>query len=1027
MTLHVPTKHYLRILTAFIMTNYRKFNNIAGWLCFLAASFVYISTIEPTASFWDCGEFIATSYKLEVGHQPGAPLFLMMGKVFSLFAGGNVEKVPVMINIMSALMSAGAIMFLFWTITHFVRKIVVKEGEITQAQQIMILGSGFIGALAYTFTDSFWFSAVEGEVYATSAFFTAVVFWAMLKWEECADEKHSVRWIILIAYLMGLSIGVHLLNLLTIPALAFIYYFRRYKTTGWGIVAASAVGMGVLLFVQYGVVPGIVVIASWFEKFFVNTLHFGFGSGVLFYAVLAIAGLTYAVIFTHKKKKPLWNTVTLCLIFIIIGYSSFAQLVVRSDADTPMDEGDPQNVFSLLSYLGREQYGDRPLVYGPYYNAKYIGSEAGSESYYPDAVSKTYKSGGHKDIPKYDPNDCTVFPRMFSTNGSHIKIYKEWEAIKSDRKPTFGENLDFFFSYQIGFMYWRYFMWNFAGRQNDIQGEAAGGPLNGNWISGINFYDSWRLGPQDKLMYNTEHNKGRNKFYLLPMILGFIGLYYHFKKHWRDSLVVMLLFVITGIAIVVYLNQNPMQPRERDYAYAGSFYAFAIWIGLGTLAVIDLLKKRMKEIQAGIIGTVVCASVPFVLVKDGWDDHDRSGRFTARDFAYDYLMSCAPNAILFTNGDNDTFPLWYAQEVENIRTDVRVVNLSLFNTDWYVNQMRRKAYESDVLPISIPLEKYVADERNYIPFVDHKFKDAMELKDLVKFVCSEDPDAKVKTNAGVSLNFIPVKKFKLTIDSATVVDNGTVPKELAGKIAKTMEWEIEHAYITKADLIILDMLATNNWKRPMYFAITVGSDSYMNLESYFQLEGLAYRIVPVKNDPNPDQQYGRILTNAMYDNLMNKYHWGGMKNPKVYLDENILRMTMNMRNNFARLAEQLLQEGKKDSAVKVLNKSLEEMPEVTVPFNIFLLRYPDLYYRAGDIAKGDELIKRLTEIYASDLNVMLQMKGENARKVERQQQQSAAVLQELKKYANQNHRDSLAKIIDAHLMDSYQQFNTRKK
>ncbi len=1018
------------------MKSFQKANNLAGWIVFAIASTVYLLTIEPTASFWDCGEFIATAFKLEVGHPPGAPLFLILGRIVSLFAGNDLSKVPVMINALSAIASGFTILFLFWTITHFARKLLAPDGNFQPAKIILILGSGAVGAMAYTFSDSFWFSAVEGEVYASSSFFTAIVVWAMLKWENAADEKHANRWLILIAYLMGLSIGVHLLNLLAIPSLAFIYYFRKYKPSTKGIILTAIIGMLILGLVQAGVIPWVVILGSYFDLFFVNTLRLPFGSGIIVYAILVITGITAGLYYTRQKNKPLWNTVILCVTFIIIGYSSFAQILIRSAANPPMDENNPENPFTLRSYLDREQYGDRPLLYGQYYTAKYIDQEEGamtfrvrsddekrvlkekyenkliSKSEYEELIKDQYIEAGRKTIPVYNPEDCTIFPRMFSSQGSHVNAYKEWAGIKGDKTPTFAQNLKFFFAYQVNWMYWRYFMWNFTGRQNDVQGH--GNITDGNWISGIPFIDKIFLGPQDKIPPSMTKNKAMNKFYFLPFILGMIGLVYHFSRNKKDSLVVLLLFFFTGLAIVLYLNQTPYQPRERDYAYAGSFYAYAMWIGLGVLAVADFISKKIKisVIASAGIAILLCSSVPFVMGKDGWNDHNRSGRRTSRDFAYDYLNSCAPNAILFTNGDNDTFPLWYAQEVEGIRTDVRVVNLSLLNTDWYIDQMKRKAYDSDPVPFSLTSDKYVQGTRDYIPFYDKKIKDYVPLSDLIDFIGSENPQAKVRTQGGNELNFYPAKKFSIPVDSATVVNNGTVPKDLAGQVVNAVEWEIDKNYLMKADIMILDLLAHNNWKRPVYFAITVGNDSYMNLEDYFQLEGLAYRLVPIKSKTK-DGQTGRIYSDITYKNLMEKFKWGGMDNPKVYLDENNLRMTMNFRNNFARLAYTLLGEGKKDSATKVLDRCVEVMPESTVPYNIFMLRIAEMYYRAGAIEKANKIARRLAEVYEQDLNYYFTLKGKFLKSVERDLQQAMAVENELLRISKEARQQELAADIEA--------------
>ncbi|MBK6836878.1 MAG: DUF2723 domain-containing protein [Bacteroidetes bacterium] len=910
----------------------------------------------------------------------------MLARIFILFGGDNVASYPIAVNILSALMSSFTILFLFWTITALARKIVIGKGEITSDKIIAVMGAGLVGALAYTFTDSFWFSAVEGEVYASSSFFTAIVFWAIFKWENAADEPHNLRWLILIAYLMGLSIGVHLLNLLTIPALAFVIYFRKFKVSTKGIIYTSVLGVLVLGFIQYGIIQGAITLAGTFDRIFVNGFGLPYGSGIIFYGLLIVVATIWGLIYTKKKNHPIWNTAILCFVFIMIGYSSFAQIVIRSAANPPLDENNPENVFNFISYLKREQYGERPLFFGQYYNARVIDQKVGDDTWAKIDGEKKYVKGPSKIEPIYEQDKTTVFPRMWSNQQSHINEYKKWADIKGDRTPTFNENLKFFFVYQMGEMYWRYFMWNFVGRQNDLQGP--GGITKGNWISGIKFIDEMRLGPQDNLPESITNNKARNVMYFLPFLLGIIGMIYHYSRDNKDAWVVMLLFFFTGIAIVIYLNGGPLQPRERDYAYAGSYYAFAIWIGLGVLSLYEFLRKRVPGTAAAVVTTVLClAAVPAVMAKAEWNDHNRSDRYTSRDFATDYLNSCDRNAILFTNGDNDTFPLWYVQEVEGVRTDVRVVNLSLLNTDWYVDQLKRKYYDSDPITISWTQDKYRLGRRDYIPFYDRGIKEPVEIKELVDFMGSDEAQAKARTNSGEEINYFPTKNVKLTVDAAEVLANGAVAKEDADKIVKVMEWTLDGNYLMKNDLMILNILANNHWKRPIYFATTVGSENYLNLEPYFQLEGLTYRIVPIRTESKSEMVPGRVNTNIMYNNVMTKFVWGNMKNPDVYLDENNMRMTTNFRINFSRLAEELMNENKKDSAIKVLDKCVEEMPDKTIHYNYFMTKIAELYYRAagaynrqdtlmtGDteisrknelIAKGNAISERITAIYGDN-------------------------------------------------------------
>ena len=1011
---------------------YKKINTLTGWAVFLIAAFVYLSTIEPTASFWDCGEYISTAFKLEVGHPPGAPLFNLIGRFFTLFS--DEHGAARMINAMNGICSAFTILFLFWTITAFAKKIAIKSGELNNTKILTILGSGIVGSLAYTFSDSFWFSAVEGEVYAMSSFFTAIVFWAILKWEEVADEPHSLRWIILIAFLMGLSIGVHLLNLLAIPAIVFVYYFKRYKITRNGFILASVISVLTLGIVQAGIIPGIVSWAAKFELFFVNSLGLPFNSGTIFYFILVVSASIWGLWYTNKKNKAALNTGILAITMLLIGYSSFFTLVIRSQANPPMDENNPENAINLLSYLNREQYGDWPILYGQYYNAPLDPAQPykdGNPTYTKDnKVGKYVITQDKKNsIPNYDKRFCTLFPRMHSDQRNHVSGYREWADIqgtpitttdqngeaKTLMKPTFGENLTFFFRYQIGHMYARYFMWNFVGRQNDIQGH--GGVLKGNWLSGVAPIDAARLGPQENLPSSMTTNKGYNRFYFLPLILGLIGLFFHFKSDKLDGFIVFLLFVLTGVAIIVYLNNTPYQPRERDYGYVGSFYAFAIWIGLGVYGIADLLSKKVAANMATIIAIITgLFSAPVLMAKEGWDDHDRSDRYTARDFAANYLNSCAPNAILFTNGDNDTFPLWYAQEVEGIRTDVRVVNLSLSNTDWYIEQMRRKAYDSDPIPLTLKEEQYRQGTRDYVPvyYNPNIIKDSTKyysIKQLMEFVASEDPQAKIQTQSGMELSYLPTDKVKIMVDSATVVNNGTIPKGMEGQILKEMQWKINKQYIMKNDLMIMDIIATNNWKRPIYFSVTVGDDAYMNLEPYFQLEGLAYRLVPMRMQTN-DGQTGKANTSIMYNNMMNKFKWGGMSTEGVYMDENNLRMTMNLRNNFARLADALLAEGKTEEAKKALALCMKEMPRKNIPYNYFMLPIAEVYYKLGMSNEANQLIKDIANIYEEDLKYYFRFKGKLAENIDSEKQQAMAVMQRIGQVARMNKQETLAKDLD---------------
>jgi hypothetical protein len=971
------------------MEKYNLINRLTGWVAFLIAAVVYLMTIEPTTSFWDCGEFITTSFKLEVGHPPGAPVFMILGRFFTLF--GGAENAARMINIMSALASAFTIMFLFWTITHLAKKI-IPESDSTGGI-ISIMAAGFVGAMAYTFSDTFWFSAVEGEVYATSSLLTAIVFWGILKWENIADDPHANRWLIFISYIIGLSIGVHLLNLLAIPAIVFVYYFKKYEVTRKGIIWAFIGSVVLLGIIMYGIIPGVVTVASWFELLFVNSFGLPYKSGALIYIALLIAAIVYGIRYTARKKMVLWNTVIAGITVILIGYSSFALIIIRSSAHPPMDQNSPNDVFSLLSYLNREQYGQRPLFYGQYYNSPLNPRERyieGKPVY--SQIDGKYVETDRKVTPNYDEKFKTIFPRMWSNmNPSHEQAYKEWGNIKGKRiqhrneggqtetieKPTFSENLRFFFRYQVGHMYFRYFMWNFAGRQNDIQGH--GGVLNGNWLSGVKFIDEWRLGDQDHLPARFAGNKARNTYYFLPLLLGLLGIFFQYNKGTEGKKglwVVFLLFFMTGLAIVIYLNQYPFQPRERDYAYAGSFYAFAIWIGLGVLAISEALKKIMPAIGAGgVAGIASLVLVPGIMAAENWDDHDRSDRYTARDLGANYLKTCQPNGIIFTNGDNDTFPLWYNQEVEGVRTDVRVCNLSYLQTDWYINQMRLKAYESDPMPFSMDEEKYRQGTRDIVYLMDNPriSRESIGLKEAVDFISDDNPATKLQQADNAA--FLPKKVLHFKIDKEAVIRNKVVKPEDYDKIVDTITIDLSNrGYIPKDEMMILDLLATNNWERPVYWAITVGRDKYMNLQEYFQVEGFAYRFVPIKGSTTPDRMsFGTVATDLMYNNLMNHFEYGNMNDPDVYIDENNGRMMTNIRNSFNRLADGLIKEGKKDSAIAVIDRCFELVPSTTVPYEYFALELAENYYRAGATEKGSQIFEDAHDTFTDELGYFMSL------------------------------------------------------
>ena len=1027
------------------MKQYKLVDNVLGWITFLFAAFVYCSTIEPTASFWDCPEFITTGYKLEVGHPPGAPFFMLTANLFSQFAS-DPSQVARMVNTMSALLSATTILFLFWSITHLARKLVVKDmADMTMGKLIAVEASGVVGALIYTFSDTFWFSAVEGEVYAYSSAFTAIVFWLILKWEDHADEPHSDRWLVLIAYMTGLSIGVHLLNLLCIPAIVLVYCYRRFPNIELkGSLIALLVSFVIVAGVLYGVVPGIINVAGWFELLFVNTLGCPFNTGEIIYIILLVAIVIWAIyesyvdrnfkrqnvsfvlsvgmlgipfrglgwtdgivgvvilvalyfVLNYRKKAEgkllpivsarFKNTTLLCLLMLMIGYSSYAVIVIRSSANPPMDQNSPEDVFTLGSYLSRDQYGDSPLLYGQAYTSQ-VAFDVDGNMCVPkrkegapiwqrkEKASKDEKDSyfvvSHKDKLVYAQN--MLFPRMHSS--AHAQAYESWlggvegTQVPYDRcgesvmvkMPTQWDNIRFFLSYQCNFMYWRYFMWNFAGRQNDIQG--SGEPEHGNWITGISFIDNWMLGDQSKLPADLKANKGHNVFYCMPLLLGLIGLFWQAwrgRRGIRQFWVVFFLFFMTGLAIVLYLNQTPQQPRERDYAYAGSFYAYAIWCGLGVLAIYDMLKKKLKANDVAIASVVgvLCLAVPVQMASQTWDDHDRSDRYTCRDFGQNYLMTLQDkgNPIIFTNGDNDTFPLWYNQEVEGVRTDARVCNLSYLQTDWYIDQMKRPAYNSPSVPISWPRIAFCSGTNDYIevnPSLKQQVLDyyktnpeearaafgdnPFELRNIMKYW--------VLNTQNADMHVIPTDTVYVTIDKEAVKRSGmlmasdTIPDHmvisLAGKRA-----------LYKNDLMMLEMLDQCNWQRPLYVATTVGSDNYMNLGDNFVQEGLAYRITPFTTNKPGVKNFD---TEKTYNNVMNRFKFGGLEKPGLYVDETVMRMCLTHRHLFAQLALALVAEGKNDKALKVLQKEEKVLPEYNVPLTFMS--------GAADLAKAYALIGR---------------------------------------------------------------------
>lgn len=973
-------------------TSFRKYNLLIGWAVFIFSAIVYCLTIEPTASFWDCGEYIACSYGIETGHPPGAPLFLLIAKFFSLFSFGNREHVAACINTMSALASAFTALFLFWSITHLAKKLVKRtEEELSKTSFILIFAAGIVGALSYAFTDSAWFSAEEGEVYALSSLFTAAVFWVMLKWENVADEPNSDRWLVLIAFLIGLSIGVHLLNLLTIPALVFIWYFRKknFSWLGFGITFIVAIAM--LGGVQNVIIPGIVKLAGKTELYFVNTLGFGFNSGTIFYFAMLILFIGAGLYISHRAKIIWLNTAMLCFTVLLIGYSSFFVLVIRSQAGTPINENNPSNAISLLSYLNREQYGDWPLLYGQNYNTPLDQQQPyldGEPVYVRDDKSGKYIVSDERKqtIENYDSRGCTFFPRMYSS--AHATGYSTWVGVKGTpvsfptkkmagnngeqtenivNIPTFAENFQFFITYQCGWMYSRYFMWNFVGRQNDHLGY--GNDAEGNWLSGIPAIDNNRLGDQNLLPQIQRDNKARNKYFGIPFILGLMGLYFHFSRSSRDAFVVTLLFLFTGLAIVFYLNQTPWQPRERDYAYVGSFYAFSIWIGLGVFYVFDILRTLSKPVVTISIAVGFSFLSPVLLLAQNWDDHNRSGRTVASDVATNFLKSCAPNAILFTYADNDTFPLWYAQEVLGVRRDVRIICLSLFRGDWYIDQAKKQQYTSDPLPISLTHWQYRDGTRDYMNLFEDS-QDTMNLSDVVRRFTSTKFSERFVSTFNDTLNYIPTRNIKLAVNKEEFLKTNTLDNFQKEKMQDTMFLRLRGNYLLKDQIIILDILAHNDWKRPIYFAVNMPSSAYVGLDANLQLEGMAYRLVPVTNARQGGDLLSRpqVSLDKSYKMVMDSFAYGGIKNPKVYADETTQRMFADpVRLACSQIATALAEAGKKKEAIDVITKCTTEIPATQIAPDNSWLEMINTAYFADDHVLAEKLSRDAFSYYFETL------------------------------------------------------------
>lgn len=1027
--------------------NFNKWNTIIGWFAFAIALTTYTLTVEPTMSFWDCGEYIATAAKLEVGHPPGAPLYQMMGAFFAMFATDN-QHVALMVNMMSVFSSAFTILFLFWSSSMILKKIVARFAEIDQNNSIVILGSSFVGALAYTFSDSFWFNAVEAEVYAMASLLIALLFWLGLRWEQDMDDPKGNKWLLIISLVIGLSFGVHFMALLTIPAIGFLYYFKHYeKVTIKNFIIANAIVIAILLFIFKLLLPLTMAFFGKTEVFMVNSLGLPFNSGTIFVALLFIAFFYFGLKYTKQKGFVFYNTIILCILFILIGFSTWMMLPVRANANPVINENKPSDATEVLAYYNREQYGVNPLFYGPQYTEVFAGLDA--ETPYLDKkpnYERDYKTGKYIITNNYknadqnsDDNQKTILPRMWSTETQHIQNYinftnppqfkinpnyayeddlakygidasqlseeeynkataqlrNEVEKTVSEfrkayaqkqidnegyvkflksygdyliiEKPSTVDNFSFMFEYQFGYMYWRYLMWNFVGRQSDVQGKYDN--LDGNWISGIKPLDSLHLGSQDNLPTDVLNNKGRNVYFFLPFILGLIGIMYHANKDLKSFYVLLALFLFTGIALKIYLNERPFEPRERDYALVGSFYVFAIWIGFGVYSLYESIQKYLAPKIAGPV--IIAASLlaaPVLMASQNWDDHDRSDKYTAVAMAKAYLTSCDKNAILFTIGDNDTFPLWYAQEIEGIRTDVKIVNTSLFMTDWYIDQMKAKAYESDPLPISFTHDEYVGDKLDYVAHIQ-KVETRWDIKDFIKFI--KNPKSTVGLQNGQTIHFYPTDKIRIPVDKNIIIKNKVVNSKYNDSIVPFMDVDIKGSALYKNRLMMLDILANNNWKRPIYFSGGAFDDEdYLWLKDYLQLDGMVYKLVPVKNTPSKDggpMDMGQIDADKMYDIVM-KWDWGNSNSDKIYHDPETRRNSITYRTNLSRLMNQLIEEGKIEKAKNVINLAITKMPLEKFGYYSLVEPFTGGYYKVGEKEKAHDLLNKLVQKYKENLN-----------------------------------------------------------
>lgn len=1000
--------------------NFNKWNTITGWVAFAVALITFSLTVEPTMSFWDCGEYIATAAKLEVGHPPGAPLYQMMGAFFAMFAIDE-KHIALTVNMMSVFSSAFAILFMFWSTSIVLKKIVASFSQIDKNNAIAILGSSFVGALALTFSDSFWFNAVEAEVYAMATLLITLLLWLGLRWEQDMNTERGDRWLLLISLVIGLSFGVHFMALLTIPSIGFLYFFKNYKTiTVKNFIIANIVVVSVLLFIFKLLLPLTMALFGKSEVFMVNTFNLPFNSGTIIVVLGFIAFFYFGLKLTKQKGMVHLNTLILSILFILVGFSTWMMLPIRANANTVINENKPSDAAEVLAYYNREQYGVNPLFYGPQFSEDYVGLD--SINPYLDKApnyERDYNTGQYIITNNYknaeqnsDDSQKTILPRMWSTEHAEnymtfskplefsinpdyseekellavvsefrkafddgeidlegynkfLKQYGEYLVIK---KPTTADNFKFMLEYQFGYMYWRYLMWNFVGRQNDVQGKYDN--LNGNWISGINFIDEARLGSQSQLPSDVLQNKGRNLYYFLPFLLGILGMIYHFNKDIKSFYVLFALFMFTGLVLKIYLNERPFEPRERDYALVGSFYVFAMWIGFGVYAAYDLLKNYIQPKLAAPITIGLCLlAAPILMASQNWDDHNRSNKYTAVAMAKNYLLSCEPNAILFTIGDNDTFPLWYAQEVENIRTDVRIVNTSLFMTDWYIDQMKAKAYQSDPMPISFTHDQYVGDKLDYAVHTG-KTENRWDIKDFIKFIATDDERTLIDMENGQKIHFYPTNKIRIPVDKNTIIANKVVDPKYNDSIVPYIDVEIKGQALYKNRLMMLDIIANNNWKRPIYFSPgSFGDDDYLWMKDYLQLDGMVYKLVPIKTPIPPDGSpldMGQIDSDKMY-NIINSWDWGNGQSPKIYHDPETRRESITYRTNIARLVEKLVNEGKLDKAKTMINLAMTKMPLDFYGYYTLLEPFASGYYSTNQTQKARELLTKLIQKYQENL------------------------------------------------------------